>query len=582
MAAFVYVRTLLPGVSFGDWADAQLNPYRLGIMHPTGYPLFVLLGKLFTLIPAGSVAWRMNLLSAMAAAAVVGVAILIMVRLGIRPVIAAAAGLALAFTGTLWQEATFSEMNSLHLLLVALLLHRALVWRASRRPRDLVLGAFIGGLCVSNHGLAITVVPIVVLFVLVDARRELVRNPRLLLRSAGAFVLGLVPYLQIPIRASFGPADVYGPFLTWDGFFAHVSGAQFRSAMHFLSPESIGAAAAAMPGVVDDILSLSNVVFLVAGIIGLAILLLRDRWFGLLLIVLGAINVYFYANYNGDLSHYLLTSWLILAIGLGLSAEILVRGLVRLTEPRSAVVAYALFVLPIVLFTSNYAANDQSANTDGERFTAQVFAALPKNAVLVTYWDALAPLSYKQCVEGVRPDVTLQAFDRAAARDLRQAGLAADRGGQDPAHLRVDGVPRIPPRPDRPHAGGRGQDQAAMGQALPRVRPRAVPAGSRTRRPEVADAYQLLDVGGGARLERFGDRVTDRPYPAALGARGDPDAWAGADLRFDRDRGWTGAAAGTRALAGDDRGRDAGAATDRRGPGRPVPRARRDAPLAGP
>jgi len=62
VAAFVYVRTLLPGVSFGDWADAQLNPYRLGIMHPTGYPLFVLLGKLFTLIPAGSVAWRMNLL----------------------------------------------------------------------------------------------------------------------------------------------------------------------------------------------------------------------------------------------------------------------------------------------------------------------------------------------------------------------------------------------------------------------------------------------------------------------------------------------------------------------------------------
>jgi hypothetical protein len=67
-----------------------------------------------------------------------------------------------------------------------------------------------------------------------------------------------------------------------------------------------------------------------------------------------------------------------------------------------------------VLFASNYAPNDQSANTDGERFTEQVFAALPTNAVLVTYWDALAPLSYKQCVEGVRQDVTLQAYDRAA------------------------------------------------------------------------------------------------------------------------------------------------------------------------
>jgi len=59
----------------------------------------------------------------------------------------------------------------------------------------------------------------------------------------------------------------------------------------------------------------------------------------------------------------------------------------------------------------------------------------------------------------------------------------------------------------------------------------------------VGGGYQLLDVGGGARLERFGARVTDRPYPAALGARGVPDAWAGADLRFDRDRGWTGDAA---------------------------------------
>ena len=55
-----------------------------------------------------------------------------------------------------------------------------------------------------------------------------------------------------------------------------------------------------------------------------------------------------------------------------------------------------------------------------------------------------------------------------------------------------------------------------------------------------ADGYELLDVGDGARLERFGDRVVDRPHPAALGTRGDPGAWSAADLRFDRDRGWTG------------------------------------------
>ena len=58
----------------------------------------------------------------------------------------------------------------------------------------------------------------------------------------------------------------------------------------------------------------------------------------------------------------------------------------------------------------------------------------------------------------------------------------------------------------------------------------------------MAAGHALIDVGGGARLERFGARVTDRPHPAALGARRDPAAWRTPDLRFDRDRGWTGAA----------------------------------------
>ena len=49
--------------------------------------------------------------------------------------------------------------------------------------------------------------------------------------------------------------------------------------------------------------------------------MLRDRWFGALLVLLGIVNVYFYANYLGDLSHYLLTTWLILGIGLAYAGE---------------------------------------------------------------------------------------------------------------------------------------------------------------------------------------------------------------------------------------------------------------------
>lgn len=54
------------------------------------------------------------------------------------------------------------------------------------------------------------------------------------------------------------------------------------------------------------------------------------------------------------------------------------------------------------------------------------------------------------------------------------------------------------------------------------------------------DDYDLLDAGDGARLERFGEFVVDRPAPGALAARRSPEAWPDADLRFDRTSGWTG------------------------------------------
>jgi 23S rRNA (cytosine1962-C5)-methyltransferase len=56
----------------------------------------------------------------------------------------------------------------------------------------------------------------------------------------------------------------------------------------------------------------------------------------------------------------------------------------------------------------------------------------------------------------------------------------------------------------------------------------------------VDEPYALLDFGGAARLERFGERVTDRPQPGALAARSDTATWLTVDLRYARDGGWTG------------------------------------------
>src|SRR5690349_16239892 len=54
--------------------------------------------------------------------------------------------------------------------------------------------------------------------------------------------------------------------------------------------------------------------------------------------------------------------------------------------------------------------------------------------------------------------------------------------------------------------------------------------------------YELLDAGEGRRLERFGDRVVDRPAPMAFGWKSTSGAWTQADLRFDTASGWRGPA----------------------------------------
>ncbi|MFL5717170.1 MAG: protein O-mannosyl-transferase family [Chloroflexota bacterium] len=433
LALTVYLLTLLPGPSVGDWGEMQWLPARLGIPHPTGYPLYVLLGKAFSLIPIGSLAFRAELFSAAAAAAAAGTAVLIMGRLRVRPVVAFAVGLALAATGELWLEATFPEMNGLHLLLMAALLHRAVVWRAERRDRDLLIGAALCGLSLANHALAATVIPFVIVFVLVDARDRLRERPGLLVRAGALFLVGLTPYLFIPIRALFGPPELYSRFLTWDGFSSLISGADLRSQMHFTLADGAARAVADVPSVVAQLQARSNLLFVAGGLLGGAIHVVRDRALGSLLIVLVAVNLYVFANYVGDLDHYLLITWLIVAIWLAIALEAAVAWLERHPgRSLASVGAAATLVLPLALVVGNWSAYDQSGNHDGERFADAVFANLPANAVLLTYWDALTTLGYEHCVDGRRPDVAFRALDpgaRVTCDDLpdRLEDVARDR-----------------------------------------------------------------------------------------------------------------------------------------------------------
>ncbi|HSS34851.1 MAG TPA: DUF2723 domain-containing protein, partial [Patescibacteria group bacterium] len=231
----VYLRTLLPGIAFGDWGEMQTISHVLGVAHPTGYPTYVILGWFAQLVPVGSVAFRLNVLSAILVATALATLCAIVRRLGVRPLLAAAMALALGAVGTVWAAATVAEVNPLHLLFCALLIHRALVWEADRRPRDLVLGGLLIGLSVGNHLLTLFVAPFVVVFVLWVGRRELIARPWLVLPALLAGVLGASVYLYIPLAAAASPPLPYNHPRTFDDVWWLVSGRQFRDQFDFLA-----------------------------------------------------------------------------------------------------------------------------------------------------------------------------------------------------------------------------------------------------------------------------------------------------------------------------------------------------------
>jgi hypothetical protein len=106
----LYTRTLAPDLLLGDSGEFQTLVYTLGMTHPTGYPVFVLLGRLFTLIPLGELAWRANLFVAVFAAITLA-CVYLSLRLLAGWRIAALSGVfALAVTPMFWFYAILAEL----------------------------------------------------------------------------------------------------------------------------------------------------------------------------------------------------------------------------------------------------------------------------------------------------------------------------------------------------------------------------------------------------------------------------------------------------------------------------------------
>lgn len=446
----LYAATCAPSVLFGDGGEFQFVPYILGIAHPTGYPLYVLLGWAWShLLPLGDVAYRMNLFSAFGAALAVGCTfplarrVLRLAAPDLPPaaarLAAAAAGLTFAVGATFWSQAVIAEVYALNALFVVLTL---LLWLRfaellQQRGRGLVL-AVVYGLSLAHHRTMLLLLPGLALHAWVVWRGGGMRLPRrrdALVMLAGV-VLPLALYLYLPLRAPHVPYATlplsdHQSLVLYDnslrGLIDHITAAVFTGNLQ-LSPDRAGSATAwldrlAMAG--DLLRGQVGLVGIALALLGLARLATGRAWAVLALTVPGYLaGVLFNLTYAiGDVAVLFIPSYLFVSLwvgaGLAALAEVAAwagrRFYIRAPVPAYAgmtarlatgIAAFGL-LLPVTLGVAHRPLVDQSANRDAAAMWLPILARpLPVGAVLVTNdRDEMMPLWYYQYVEGRRTDV---------------------------------------------------------------------------------------------------------------------------------------------------------------------------------
>jgi hypothetical protein len=416
---------LMPGVGFWDTGEFQTVLPILGTAHPTGYPTYVILGFVVNLLltPLGEPAFRINVLSLLAVAAAAGLTVELVRRLTGSLAIGVAAGLGLATTPFVWDNAMRADPHPVHLFFVALLLVLLVVWEQARNresptsDRWLVAAAAVFGLSMGNHSLTLLLAPGVGLYVLA-VHPGIVRRPRLVGACAVALALTVVgAYLELPLRAGpFRAPLVYANPDTWDGFWYIALAEQFRGSLS----DPLGN----LPGKLGDLWNLT------VGQYGLLALLVplgfiaairRVPRYALLTGTAMLITVAFDASYaNADINRYylgpILWAWTWIAclgavvIDLGVTLwSWLARRTPDATRQATAglavVVAIAMLVPTVGEQAARREAADRSGDTSAAAWLDQVLPAVAPNAVLISWWSTSTPLWYAALVEGRRTDI---------------------------------------------------------------------------------------------------------------------------------------------------------------------------------
>lgn len=440
IALAVYGRTLAPTVTLVDSGELIVAARNLGVAHPPGFPLYVLLAHAATRVPFGDVARRVNAASALfaaLAAAVTGLALRELV-LGLAVAVPAAAprrekrrarkpttaesrapeplragalaaittGLVFAFSRTLWAYATVAEVYTLNTLLVASALLLVLRWRRTGQPQRLLVAAAVAfalGLGV-HHVTVVLALPALGVLALGSGRGLPAR--RLVAPALVALVTVGLLYATLPLLAARAPVLSWGDPTSPERLFWHVSGRQYQAYLSMSGENAAREAQASLARMAREFGRPAVVPIL--ALWGFVVLWRRDRVAFASLAGLVAANLAFTCLYTiaEDKDAYQLPAFMGLALASGVAAVDLHTRLAaagsRILPGGVALIA----ALPLAPLLSNFAARDRSRFLVAADYADNVLRAAAPDALLLTSdWQVYSPLLYVQEVEGRRRDV---------------------------------------------------------------------------------------------------------------------------------------------------------------------------------
>jgi hypothetical protein len=506
VSLLVYNATLTPSLSYKspDGNELATVPYLLGLVHSTGYPLYTWLGKLFTCLPIGDVAHRMNLMSAVLGAGGVGLLYLILrlvtgkAHLAARdflPSVAALAGrrvvaifvaLLFAFSLTFWSQTGIAEVYAPNVFMLTLAILILLLWarveendRLNRHgqkgwrtfvPSGRSLGwlfvfGLVYGLSLGTHMSNLGFAPALALFILLVNWRVALSPLAIGVAGAG-FGLGVLQFLWLPYKA----VTLNDPLMlrhapsTLRGIYNYTLGAfpQFRFAFVWWQlPERL----VLYQSMLRQQFGLWGIAL---GLYGMAEMIWRRPKRFFLFSGMYLFHVWFFIQYRVfDLDVFFIPAHLLYVVFAGFGLACVLGYLVRAWR-RSSLGGYGrqwgwlaticLIALLLTLAVSqqisaNWPVNDYSDDTAINDFYTNVWQMLPPDSVLLGRGGVFGfDMFYWRLVYNIRPDVLMPMVDNPRPNPAEMAGRPlytnepAPPGGQRNQPGRRGRTPWSPPQ----------------------------------------------------------------------------------------------------------------------------------------